>query len=119
MPRLDLENSLKQVSVMAAEPTKEISIKFDSGNVFFMASTPDLGEANDTLAIDFQGEEIEFHLNSNFIFDVIKSLKGEKISIAYSSNSSPVGLLDPEDKKFISIYNAIKKIDILPKSLAL
>ncbi len=106
--RLTLENSLRQVAVMAAEPSRQVRFTFAKGSITIAASTPDVGEAQDILSTEYDGEEITIAFNSNYLIDVIKVLNGEDIILGFSSSSAPAVILDPEDDDFVSVIMPMK-----------
>ncbi len=108
LDRMAFENSLRQVSVMAAEPSRQVHLKFAAGAISINASTPDLGEAQDSLEADYAGEEMTIAFNSNYIMDILKVLPVEKISIGFSSPSAPAVIRDPADPDFITVIMPMK-----------
>ena len=103
-----LENSLRQVSVMAAEPSRQVRLNFTSSGINISASTPDLGEARDNIESDYKGEELTIAFNSNYVMEVIRGLPVDDIVIGFSSPSAPVVILDPKDDNYISVIMPMK-----------
>ena len=93
---------------MAAEPSKQVQLSFVSKALNINASTPDLGEASDSLENDYSGEEVTIAFNSNYIMDILKVLPVENIAIAFSSPSAPAVIQDPADPDFITVIMPMK-----------
>ena len=108
LERMTFENSLRQVSVMAAEPSKQVQLNFASGALNIHAATPDLGEAQDSLECEHNGEEVTIAFNSNYIMDVLKVLPVESVAIGFSSPSAPAVIQDPADPDFITVIMPMK-----------
>ncbi|MCB1308173.1 MAG: DNA polymerase III subunit beta [Leptospiraceae bacterium] len=106
--RTALENSLRQVAVMAAEPSRQVRVTFGSNQLTISAATPDVGEAQDTVPTDYNGDDVTIAFNSNYLLDVLKVLNIERVSIGFSSSSAPVVLLDPDDNEFIAVIMPMK-----------
>lgn len=106
--RDELENSLRQVAVMAAEPTRQVKISFSKEDTIIAASTPDLGEAQDSLSVDYSGEDITIAFNSNYLLDVIRALNVEKITLGISSPNAPAVIMDPDDNHFVAVIMPMK-----------
>ena len=105
----NLESSIEQVAVMAVKPTLQIRFIFDKNRLFLYSSTPDVGEAENNLPIEYEGEEkIETAFNSTYVMDILKSLKTENIIFGISSSSSPASIQKPGDKDFTAIVMPMK-----------
>ncbi len=106
--RSELENALRQVSVMAAEPSRQIKISFNSSNFTITASTPDIGEAQDSISANYDGEEMIVAFNSNYLMDIIRIINNEKVIVGFSTPNAPAVLKDPEDADFIAVVMPMK-----------
>ncbi|MCP5482260.1 MAG: DNA polymerase III subunit beta [Spirochaetales bacterium] len=106
--RQTIENSLRQVSVMAAEPSRQVRLTFASDGLSIAAQTPDIGEAQDTFEIDYSGEEVTIAFNSNYLMDVIKVVSSQDLRVGFSSGSAPAIVKDPEDMDFIAVIMPMK-----------
>jgi len=54
-----MAGALRRMSVVASDQTHRIRLAFSSGAVKFSVQTPDLGEAQDELAVTYEGEPLE------------------------------------------------------------
>jgi len=108
LSRVELEQAIRQVAVMAAEPSRQVRFAFNSEGITFNATTPDLGESQAYMPCEYSGEEVMIAFNSGYVIDIIKSLNTEQISLGFSSASSPATLKDPDDKDFISVIMPMK-----------
>jgi len=108
LSRTQFENSLRQVAVMASEPTRQVRVGFGPSQISFSASTPDLGEAQDNMPSDYSGEEMVIAFNSNYLLDVIRVINVDEFNIGFSSSSSPVVIQDPSDPDFIAVIMPMK-----------
>ena len=61
--------------------------------------TPDLGEAEDELPIEYSGPEVEIGFNATYLLEVLRYLTGEQIKITLSAPERPATFepLDSED----------------------
>ena len=101
-------SSIRQVSVMAAEPSRQIRFSFTRNCLKIHASTPDLGEAQDSISIDYQGEDMVIAFNSKYIMDILSSIKTENIVLAFSSANSPAIIRKPDDDNFLALIMPMK-----------
>lgn len=106
--RAEFENSLRQVAVMAAEPSRQVRVGFQSDAISIVASTPDIGEAQDSINASFSGEEMTVAFNSNYLMDVIRVITNDDIILGFTSPNAPAVVMDPEDADFVSVIMPMK-----------
>lgn len=101
--RDDFKQAIKQAAVLAAEPSRQIQLKFTAGEVCVSASTPDLGRVEDTVACDHAGAEITVAFNSNYLLDVLGAIKAEQVEVHLTTAGAPVVFVDPLDAEFRAV----------------
>src|SRR5256885_7249062 len=62
--------ALRRMSVVASDQTHRIRLAFAGGNVKFSVQTPDLGEAQDELAVTYEGEPLEIGFNATYLLEI-------------------------------------------------
>lgn len=108
LDRAALENSLRQVAVMAAEPSRQVRLIFNDNSLAISASTPDIGEAQDAISVDYKGEETAIAFNSNYLLDILKVIGVSEIAIGFSSSAAPAMTEDPADPDFVAVVMPMK-----------
>lgn len=106
--RQGLESALRQVSIMAAEPSRQVIFHFTPGTLTISAQTPDVGDAEDSIEVDYQGEEIKVAFNSYYILDVLRVLDTEIVVLGFSSPAAPAIIEDQKDPDFVSVVMPMK-----------
>lgn len=99
----DFRLAIKQASVLAAEPSRQIQLSFEKGQVKIQSSTPDVGRVEDTIACSFEGEPFTIAFNSNFLTDVLSVIKSEQVELQVSSSSAPAVIVDTDDADFKAV----------------
>lgn len=84
-----LVNVLRRVSILSNEKSRGVVFNFSSDSVLeIQAKNAEHDEAQEQLAISYQGEPLEIHFNVGYLLDVLNVLQGEiqfKMSHANSS----------------------------------
>ena len=106
--KLDFDNNIREVAVMAAEPSKQVKFTFSQNNISIYSNTPDLGEAQNNLKIEYSGEDIEVAFNSRYILEVLKVIESEEIIFGITSNTSPTIIKSTDESEFLSIIMPMK-----------
>ncbi len=84
-----LLEAVKRIALMATD--KAGSIKFDMGNgqISITSATPDVGEAEENLEVNFEGEGLVIALNSKYVLDVLKAVEGKEVKFRFSTPLQP------------------------------
>lgn len=83
--RAAFETAVRRVAVMASDATKRVRLSFTSGGVNFRVQTPDLGEAEDTLSLDYDGEDIDIGFNATYLLEVLRHMPDDDIRITFKA----------------------------------
>ena len=98
-----LLDGIKEVMVMTEPPSFQIRMLIKSGEMLIKANTPDVGEADVKLAVNYKGESIEVCYNASYCMDILKSIKSETIRIEIKDENKPILIYDLEDDHFIAL----------------
>ncbi len=80
-----LTSALRRVGVVASDQTHRVRLGFASGTLAFSVSTPDVGEAQDEIAISYGGEELEIGFNANYLLDILKYMPTEEVRLTFKA----------------------------------
>jgi DNA polymerase-3 subunit beta len=97
LPRGEFLEVARRISQLA-QRNAPLRLAFSSGELKVSASTPDVGDAEETLAAAFDGEPMEIGFNPEFLKDGIESVEGEEVMLRLISPLRP-GLLQPVDNE--------------------
>ncbi len=95
LPRTDFLDVVRRVSQLA-QRNAPLRLSFSSGELTVAASTPDVGDAEETMPAAFEGEPLEIGFNPEFLREGIESVEGDEVMLRLISPLRP-GLLQPVD----------------------
>lgn len=95
LPRPELLDVARRVSQLA-QRNAPLRLSFSGGQLKVSASTPDVGDAEETMPAAFEGEPLEIGFNPEFLRDGIESVSGDEVMLRLISPLRP-GLLQPVD----------------------
>jgi DNA polymerase-3 subunit beta len=81
--------SVSRVSLLASEKSNSVKLIFAPHNVEIVASSPDVGEARESLAINYKGAEITIAFNPEFLMAPLRNLSSDEISLHLIDEISP------------------------------
>ena len=67
----------------------------DQGGIQILASNQEQEEAEESIAVDYDGDRVEIGFNVSYLIDVLGVLTGESVRIQFSDGSSSVLMEDP------------------------
>jgi DNA polymerase-3 subunit beta len=95
LARGDFLDVTRRVSQLA-QRNAPLRLSFRPGELTVAAETPDVGDAEEAMAVAFEGEPLEIGFNPEFLKEGIESIEGEEVMLRLISPLRP-GLLQPVD----------------------
>jgi DNA polymerase-3 subunit beta len=83
---------VRRISILA-QRTAPLRLRFEAGEVTLSAQTPDVGEASETLPVNYEGEPLEIGFNPQFLQDGLDSVDSDELQVKLISPLRP-GLLE-------------------------
>ena len=90
--RQELLSVVRRVSLMA-QRNAPLRLGFEQGSVTLSAQTPDVGEASESLPVNYQGEALEIGFNPQFLQDGLESVSTDEVRLRLISALRP-GLIE-------------------------
>ena len=95
-----MSSALRRMSVVASDQTHRIRLALSGGTAKFSVQTPDLGEAQDELAVTYEGEPLEIGFNATYLLEILKYMPTDEVRFTFkaperAATIEPVGWNDP------------------------
>jgi DNA polymerase-3 subunit beta len=99
--RDDLMASIKRAAIFSNERYHGVKFALSSGTLTVSSTSPEMGEASETLDVDFKGEEFSIGFNANYVREALTVIpSGEDVMLGLSDDVSPGVLTTPSDSMF-------------------
>lgn len=92
-----MAGAIRRVSLLASERSRAVRFKFTAGEVTISSSNPELGEAVETVAVQYEGDELEVSFNAQYVLDFLSAVEGEEVVFRLKDPDSQ-GLLEPREQ---------------------
>ena len=89
--------ALRRVSVMAEERNKPVKLTLTPASLKLSASSSELGEAEETLTVDYAGEEVTIAFNSRYVLEALSPMEEDAVVLEFKDPLSPGVLKSAED----------------------
>lgn len=83
-----LKQALSRVAILANERYKGVRMEFSNGQLKVQTNNPEQEEAEEELAIEYNGPTIEIGFNVSYVIDVLGAIDGENVSLKLSDGNS-------------------------------
>jgi DNA polymerase-3 subunit beta len=82
-------NSLRRVSLLASDKSNSIKLNFSKNNIEITANTPEVGEAKESLPVQYKGREFSIAINPEFLMAPLRSLTEDEVYLDLIDEMSP------------------------------
>lgn len=89
MERESLMAAIRRISILVSEKSNSVTLGFGKNKVVISASSPEVGEAQESIPVKYTGKEISVSFNPEFILDPLKNLSEDEVSLELSDELSP------------------------------
>ena len=76
-----LTNAVKRVALLSNERSRAVKIQIDKGKVDVTSSSPDLGEAKETLPVEYAGAPMQICFNAQYVLDFLSAVSTDAVSL--------------------------------------
>jgi DNA polymerase-3 subunit beta len=87
--RESLLTALHRVSLVTSERSNAMKMTFSRNKLVITMTSPDVGEARETLPIKYTGKEIAVAFNPDFMMDPLKNLSNDEVFVEITDELSP------------------------------
>jgi len=87
--RESLLTAVKRVALLTSDKSNSIKLTFGKNKLQITATTPDVGEAHESLPIKHTGKEISVAFNPEFLMDPLRNLSSDEVFFELTDALSP------------------------------
>jgi DNA polymerase-3 subunit beta len=89
LERETLLNAVRRVALLASEKSNSVKLSFSKGNIDIVATTPDVGEARESLVVMYKGREFSIAFNPEFLMAPLRNLSTDEVYLDLIDEMSP------------------------------
>jgi len=87
--RAGLAAALRRVAIVASDQTHRVRLSFAPERLGLGVQTPDLGEAEDELPVEYSGPPLDIGFNASYLLEVLRYIGTEEVRIMLSAPERP------------------------------
>jgi DNA polymerase-3 subunit beta len=89
-----LQSAIRRVSLLSSDRGRAVKLGLDDGKLELSASSPEFGEARESLPVEYAGGSVEIGFNAQYLLDFLGVVGGEQVALELKDGESQ-GLLRP------------------------
>ena len=89
LEREAFHNCVRRVSILSSDKTSSVRLKFTKNNLDITANTPEVGEAKESMSINYKGRDISIAFNPEFLLDPLRNLPNDEVFLELIDEMSP------------------------------
>ena len=103
LDRERLVHAVRRMSLLAHERSRGFRLQLVDGRLELSASSPELGEARETLPVDYSGKPFDSAFNARYVLDALQAMVSKEVVIPLSEQLSPAQLGAADDPDQVAV----------------
>ena len=99
----ELRQAFSRASILSNEKYRGVRVVLTNGELRIFANNPEQEEAEEVVAVDYQGDELEMGFNVSYLIDVLSTLRSRqaKITLLDANNSALIESGDESNAMYV------------------
>jgi len=89
LSREEFLHALRRAEIMTSEKQNSVKLAFGKNNLAITANSPEVGEARESLAINYKGKEMAIAFNPGYLIEPLNALTDEEVYLELIDELSP------------------------------
>jgi len=98
-----LVRAVRRVALLSAEHSRAVRLELTDGRIQLSARTPDLGEAQEELDVDYAGPEVAIGFNARYLLDCLGALGSKEVQLGLRDGANPVEVRPTDDADSVAV----------------
>jgi DNA polymerase-3 subunit beta len=110
--RAELAASIRRMAIVASEQTHRVRLSFGPDSLALAVQTPDLGEAEDELPVEYKGSPLEIGFNAQYLLEVLRYIESDQVRVSLSAPERPA-LFEPigGDEEYLCLVMPLRLME--------
>ncbi|MBN1436263.1 MAG: DNA polymerase III subunit beta [Sedimentisphaerales bacterium] len=84
-----LLSAVKRVALLTTEHSKGVELDFCPGSLRLASSAPEAGDAEITMALDYEGEAMKIGFNPQYLLEMLRAVESDEVVLELTDGSKP------------------------------
>lgn len=87
--RAELMGAIRRMAIVASDQTHRVRLSFAAGKLALGVQTPDLGEAEDEIPVEYTGSPLDIGFNAQYLLEVLRYIETDDVKLSMSAPERP------------------------------
>jgi DNA polymerase-3 subunit beta len=98
-----LVHAVRRMALVAHERSRGFRLTLREGEVELSTSNPDLGEARETLSVDYRGDRFEMAMNARYVLEALGAVSSKEVGLELVEELAPAQIRPADDADQIAV----------------
>jgi DNA polymerase-3 subunit beta len=85
LDRAAFMSALRRMAVVASDQTHRVKLSFNKALLRFSVQTPDVGEGQDEIPVDYRGDPLEIGFNSSYLLEILRYMPSDEVRMTFKT----------------------------------
>ncbi len=106
--RVSIMEAMRKMLILSNERYRGVTIILENDNMELISTNPDLGEGQENLDVEYQGEQLKAGFNPQYFIETLQSMESEEVSLGFIDSLKPCSVTGDADKGFLGLLMPMK-----------
>lgn len=106
--RLQLKETLTRVAILSNDKFRGVLLKLDNGLLTIRSNNPERETAEESIDVNYSGDDFEVGFNVNYLLDAINNLSGDSITLGLNSVESSSLITSPDNPASLAVVMPVR-----------
>jgi DNA polymerase-3 subunit beta len=89
LAREEFLHALRRAEIMTSDKANSVKLNFTKNNLAITANSPDVGEARESLAVNYKGKDMAIAFNPGYVIEPLNALTNDEVFLELIDELSP------------------------------
>ena len=99
-----LTNAIRRVALLSSDRSRAVKFKFTEGAMDIASSSPEVGEATESLAVEYAGDPLDVCFNAQYVLDFLNVAEVDSVRLEFKDEMSQAVMRPVGDSGFDYTY---------------
>jgi DNA polymerase-3 subunit beta len=95
--------AIDRVSLVVTDRFKSVTVRFESDTMTLIARNPDMGEGEEAIECEYDGEPLDVGFNANYIQEALGEISTDRVEVKLIDDVSPALIYGEEDRSYLNV----------------
>ena len=101
-------SAVKRMKILANEKSNGLRFSFKEQDLTISANHPSLGDAVETIPVDYSGDELDIGLNAKYLIDTFSAIDDDEVFFEFNNELSPVIIKSKSEADYFGLIMPLK-----------